>query len=205
MSIKKSKQTDPLIQTVGGCYSLSFGAALHELGHIFDLGHTQYGLMGREYINVDKVFSFGRYDINPQRPYGIVCNASVENINSTKSNKSFTNMKKPTLLKSHKYQYSDIDKDCAYILFFHKWFNNYIIEKNISKYFNFDFNLNELVALNYLGVVQLRQVEHELVEYCWSPETKSCKWVMDSKYFGRPWYLFAIDVVGNIFHCVTKS
>ncbi|XP_042911348.1 uncharacterized protein, partial [Parasteatoda tepidariorum] len=38
------------------CYSTGLGAALHELGHTFDLGHTHGGIMGRGFDDIHKYF-----------------------------------------------------------------------------------------------------------------------------------------------------
>ena len=32
---------------IGGCVATTLGSVLHELGHAFDLGHTQHGIMAR--------------------------------------------------------------------------------------------------------------------------------------------------------------
>lgn len=37
-------------------YSTGLGAALHELGHTFDLSHTSTGIMSRGFDNMHKVF-----------------------------------------------------------------------------------------------------------------------------------------------------
>lgn len=49
--------------TLGGCYATSLGAALHELGHVFDLVHSDRGIMARGFEEVDIFFTLG----NPQR------------------------------------------------------------------------------------------------------------------------------------------
>lgn len=45
--------------TLGGCYATSLGAALHEIGHIFDLVHSDCGIMARGFNDLDLFFSFG--------------------------------------------------------------------------------------------------------------------------------------------------
>ena len=39
------------------CLSTTLGAACHELGHAFDLGHTPVGLMARGFDNIYKEFT----------------------------------------------------------------------------------------------------------------------------------------------------
>ncbi len=61
-----SKKTIPNLVnrgTLGGCYATSLGAALHELGHVFDLVHSDRGIMARGFEEVDIFFTVG----NPQR------------------------------------------------------------------------------------------------------------------------------------------
>lgn len=42
--------------TLGACFSTTLGAVLHELCHTFDLGHTEDGVMGRGFNNIQNVF-----------------------------------------------------------------------------------------------------------------------------------------------------
>lgn len=42
--------------TVGGVYATTFGTAVHELGHIFNLAHTLSGIMGRGFDNIQLAF-----------------------------------------------------------------------------------------------------------------------------------------------------
>ncbi|XP_015783172.1 putative zinc metalloproteinase YIL108W [Tetranychus urticae] len=42
--------------TYSGCYSTTLGACIHELGHIFDLGHNSMGMMSSHYPDIDKFF-----------------------------------------------------------------------------------------------------------------------------------------------------
>ena len=39
--------------TVGGCVATSLGSVLHELGHTWDLGHTDQGIMARGFDDLD--------------------------------------------------------------------------------------------------------------------------------------------------------
>ncbi|KZS10156.1 putative Zinc metalloproteinase [Daphnia magna] len=48
--------------TLSGCYATTLGAALHEIGHIFDLVHTDFGVMARGFEELDLFFTVG----NPQ-------------------------------------------------------------------------------------------------------------------------------------------
>ena len=48
---------------MGGCYATSLGSALHELGHVFDLVHTDIGIMARGFEDVDLFFTTQKRDI----------------------------------------------------------------------------------------------------------------------------------------------
>ena len=49
--------------TLGGCYATSLGATLHEMGHVFDLVHSDRGIMARGFEDIDLFFTLE----NPQR------------------------------------------------------------------------------------------------------------------------------------------
>jgi len=44
-------------RTIGDLYEATLGALVHELGHIFDLGHDQEGIMANKFINIRGAFS----------------------------------------------------------------------------------------------------------------------------------------------------
>lgn len=44
--------------TKGACFATTLGSVCHELCHTFDLGHTEFGVMGRGFDNIDKEFVF---------------------------------------------------------------------------------------------------------------------------------------------------
>ena len=43
--------------TVGGCVATSLGSVLHELGHTWDLGHTDQGIMARGFDDLDSLLT----------------------------------------------------------------------------------------------------------------------------------------------------
>ncbi|KAJ6634904.1 putative zinc metalloproteinase, partial [Pseudolycoriella hygida] len=44
-------------RTFGGCFATTLGSVCHEVGHIFDLGHSRNGIMGSGFDFVDRVFT----------------------------------------------------------------------------------------------------------------------------------------------------
>ncbi|KAK3917038.1 Putative zinc metalloproteinase YIL108W [Frankliniella fusca] len=51
--------------TYGGCYSTTLGAAAHEMGHTFDLGHNAHGLMGLDYHNIHDMLVTEETSVSP--------------------------------------------------------------------------------------------------------------------------------------------
>nr|CAD7430468.1 unnamed protein product [Timema monikensis] len=50
--------------TYGGCFSTTLGSVCHELGHTFDLGHTEGSIMGRGFDNLNLVFTVHKKNDN---------------------------------------------------------------------------------------------------------------------------------------------
>jgi len=42
--------------TLGGCFATTLGSAIHELGHTFDLGHSDKGIMDKHFHFIDELF-----------------------------------------------------------------------------------------------------------------------------------------------------
>lgn len=47
-------------------YATTLGTAMHELGHVFDLGHERYGIMGRDFEQINGFFDLA--DREPSKP-----------------------------------------------------------------------------------------------------------------------------------------
>lgn len=48
--------------TLSACYSSSLGGVLHEMGHIFGLGHTHEGIMGHGFHDISHVYTVSNCD-----------------------------------------------------------------------------------------------------------------------------------------------
>lgn len=50
--------------TRSGCFTTTFGAMIHELGHVFGLAHRQTGIMAREFNLIDEFFLHQNLSVN---------------------------------------------------------------------------------------------------------------------------------------------
>ena len=51
---------------MGGCFATSLGSAAHELGHLFDLVHSDYGIMARGFEDIDLFFTVNSSPVHRQ-------------------------------------------------------------------------------------------------------------------------------------------
>lgn len=56
--------------TIGGCVATTLGSVLHELGHTFDLGHTDEGIMARGFDDLDSVLTLASERVGRKYPKG---------------------------------------------------------------------------------------------------------------------------------------
>ncbi|XP_075159205.1 uncharacterized protein LOC142232335 [Haematobia irritans] len=56
LDLSKEPDESNYRKTRGGVYASSLGAVCHEIGHIFDLGHDQEGVMGTNFDYINNVF-----------------------------------------------------------------------------------------------------------------------------------------------------
>ena len=114
-------------KTYGGCFSTSLGSLIHEMGHIFDLAHTETGLMGNDIDFVHRFFLSKNFTEILQKR--IIRNCQVNHKNDIKSsNQRFTKLKKPGgqfLEKYYEQKNNDLtffEPNCLITLWFHRWF-----------------------------------------------------------------------------------
>lgn len=133
----KSKQKVDLTQvlddsnyrrTYGGCFASSLGALVHEMGHIFDLAHTETGLMGNDIDYIHRFFLSENFtEILPKRNVRS-CQVNNQDNKQRLNNHKFTKIKKPGGIFLEKY-YEQKDNDmtffepnCLVTLWLHQWF-----------------------------------------------------------------------------------
>lgn len=188
-------------KTFGGCFTTALGAMCHEIGHIFDLGHTHDGIMGNDIDYVNRLFVIERF---PRYLPARVESTCVLNSNQCKMNtdQRLTKLKKtnPILSKYHNRRTDNLllmTENCAVIINSHKWFNQsqsidwYIKRKNEPKI---------IVSKLSLILIEFRTKSNGLtVEYYrFAKEQKQIQFEISSDKFGKDYDLFAIDQNGNI-------
>lgn len=131
-------------RTYGGCYATSIGSICHEIGHIFDLGHNENGIMGNDFDYINHVFTI-YYNMNKKNnniklteilPQRIIKDKTLLNYNNSNfQDKRLTKIKNSSdatnkfLQKYHEQKQGNdliyFELNCLLILKFHKWLNNY--------------------------------------------------------------------------------
>ncbi|XP_055524363.1 uncharacterized protein LOC129718012 [Wyeomyia smithii] len=188
--------------TYGGCYATTIGSVCHELGHIFDLGHTADGIMGTGFDYINRVFTLVRNTEDlPDRV--------VNRTTSTKAsmNSKLTAIKRPGefLRKYQQQKESDMTyfaDNCAITLQLHKWFNHNpsINNNNCDTKLSFNFITRFVTSVNsFIKLVELREKCYGMLKMYWSflnSATDSFQIPANVDLAGLT--LFVIDSVGNI-------
>lgn len=113
-------------KTFGGCFATTLGSVCHEVGHIFDLGHSQSGIMGNGFDFVNRVFTVrNQTDDLPNRITGTVTSQQKTNndprLTKIKNTNKFLNVFHYQKGKDLTY----FERNSAITLAYHKWFNQY--------------------------------------------------------------------------------
>ncbi|XP_044734292.1 uncharacterized protein LOC123296739, partial [Chrysoperla carnea] len=171
--------------TYGACFSTTFGSVCHELGHCFDLGHTDVGVMGRGFDNIDRVFC-----INAQSLGNPTSNKCVKKLTP------FTNIKKENFYND----FTFFTKNCGLILNSHRWFNEFETDSNKD---NLIYIKEErfIKSKNGLVLVEIRTGSNEDVVNWWefSQRIPMHTFRIPSSYYDVPDNIvFAIDKIGQI-------
>ncbi|KAL7020420.1 hypothetical protein ACKWTF_011525 [Chironomus riparius] len=122
-------------RTYGGCFATFVGSLIHEMGHIFDLGHTNSGLMGTDIDYVHRFFLCQYFtEVMPKR--------NISNCQQMKKDESIlsnriTKIKKNGIYmeKYHEQKNNDLtffEPNCLITLMNHKWFTQNVYEDLID-------------------------------------------------------------------------
>lgn len=118
-------------RTFGGCFATALGSMCHEIGHIFDLGHSTDGIMGCDIDYVQRMFIVEKYPRDLPRRIMKNCSIQSENCISqpvdTVGRRLTTVKKHNSILTKYHNRRSDeltfFTENCAILLNYHKWFN----------------------------------------------------------------------------------
>ncbi|KAK9513074.1 hypothetical protein O3M35_001346 [Rhynocoris fuscipes] len=184
--------------TYGGCFSTTLGSVCHEVGHMFNLGHAETGIMSRGFDYTNLVFTTGQ--TIPAEKYNQQRNVDFLPLLEVKSGKM--PMKETVLVKSlTKCSYTEDDLThlthaCATILAHHKWFNN---DSNQLNSIEYDKIRSIVTSEAGLKVVQIRGVCGAVLK-SWEVGKKAiCKHLVLPRMFqNKSVTLIAIDSNGNI-------
>ncbi|XP_055909745.1 uncharacterized protein LOC129944389 [Eupeodes corollae] len=113
-------------RTYSGVYATSLGAVCHEIGHIFDLGHTNDGVMGNGFDYLNRVFTIDKLTESlPDRIIGPQTQPTdVPSVRFTKIKRD-----QNRFLEKYHEQKSGGDsffftRNCAIILAYNRWLRN---------------------------------------------------------------------------------
>lgn len=185
--------------TFGGCFSTALGTICHEIGHIFDLGHTNDGIMGSDIDYVHRVFICERFPWNlPKRScYSmslVTANAPRGlRITSVKKSNSF-------LSTYHQRNASDLTfltENCAALLNYHKWFNQF---NSVGYSMKYDEKKGLIVSRWLIRLVEIRAQATGMciLFHHFAENTESTEFSIPSEFNGRNMMTVVVDQFGNI-------
>lgn len=212
-SIKKSFENDTPIDkhnvfddsngrgTFGGCFSTALGTICHEIGHIFDLGHTSDGIMGSDIDYVHRIFIHERYPRNLPKRFTCTAKQMVPMTVATTTMPRITSIRTTNTFLSTYRQRNASDLtffmvNCAVLLSSHKWFNqwdciDYVIDWDVSQ---------RLIWSRWpLVFVEIRRyIDGMCMEYRRFDLAENCmEFRVSSKYLDGCFELIALDQYGN--------
>lgn len=183
-------------KTYGGCYSTALGSLCHEIGHLFDLGHTKDGIMGNGVDYIHRMFLCQNYtEILPNRK--ICGQPSKQNISQ-----KFTSIKTPGqfIIKYHEQKNNDLsffDENCLRTLEFHKWIKNRL-SNEISQIL-YDCENNSIKSMLYpLKLVELRNANSFLVNKFWIIDDDTFEFKLPSSLKMCNTSIFSINSYGDM-------
>lgn len=145
-------------RTYGGCFATALGSMCHEIGHIFDLGHTKNGIMGCDIDYVQRVFIIEKCPRDLPRRVTTKCSMQPESCNRSTSQRLTSVKKNNSILNNYHSRKNDdltfLTENCAILLNYHKWFNQpeVVVESDMR----YDFDRKMIVTSLPLALVEFR-------------------------------------------------
>lgn len=188
-------------KTFGGCFTTALGAIAHEMGHIFDLGHTMEGIMGNDIDFVNRMFIIEQFPIYLPPRIKFNCNLNQNENKSKNIDRRLTYVKKtnPILLKYHNRRAIEINllsKNCAILLNSHKWFNSDV--ESIDWDIQYEIEHKTIVSKLPLILVEFRTKNDGLILDYVRFEQKQMSFKLPLDKIEQNYDLLAVDSNGNI-------
>lgn len=190
-------------RTFGGCFATALGSICHEIGHIFDLGHTIDGIMGSDIDYVNRMFVIDKRPYDLPRRIASKCSLAQENQDTTKViGKRLTTVKKtnPILAKYHSRRTDDLTfltVNCAILLNCHKWFNQ---PEKIESDIRYDSDRKAIISSLPLALVEIRSADTGMcMKFNRFDTSNEHSFIVSSDIINQMNYdLIALDKNGNI-------
>lgn len=189
-------------KTFGGCFATTLGSVCHEVGHIFDLGHSRDGIMGSGFDFVNRVFTVSNQ--TEDLPSRITSTSPLKEkklndprLTKLKGTNKFLNLFHDQKGKDLTY----FERNSAITLAYHKWFNRYTdtstgditCAKNVDK--------RTIKSKKFpIRLVEFRDKDNALMiaNYSFLDECIS-QFTIPDNIVERSCDVFVVDDIGNIF------
>lgn len=189
-------------RTFGGCFATTLGSVCHEVGHIFDLGHNENGIMGNGFDFVNRFFTVCNHtEVLPNR---------ITGERPTKSDKS--NDPRLTKLKQsnkfldlfHHQKGKDLtffERNAAITLAYHKWFNQFSDNETGDILCMNNGGDRVIVSRKYpIRLVEFRETNDAMmISYFEFMDKCVLEFTIPERITERGCVVFVMDDVGNIF------
>lgn len=165
-------------KTYGGNFATSLGSLIHEIGHIFDLGHTETGIMGNDFDYINRFFMCENYtEIMPKRTISNCQQANKLNSKNSHSNKltKVTRNGGAYLDKYRQQKNNDMtffEENCMLTLMSHRWFTQDKCEEKLLKFNEIE---REISSNEEIVLVEIREASNSLLRQYWNLKSKNLK------------------------------
>lgn len=155
-------------KTYGGNFATSLGSLIHEIGHLFHLGHTKTGFMGNDFDYVHRFFISENYtEIMPKRTVSNCQQApstsSLINLHSSKLTKISRNG--GDYLEKYRQQKNNdmtfFEPNCLLTMMSHRWFT----QDTSEAFIKFDDDDKAIIAGDEIVLVETRELDSLLRQF----------------------------------------
>lgn len=192
--------------TFGGCYATALGSICHEIGHIFNLGHTSDGIMGNDIDYVNRLFANEKCPRDLPRRIASNCLGSQNQDATTHRRLTAVRKSNAILTKYHSRRNDDLTyltENCAVLINYHKWFNQF--DKADSQ-IRCDLNQKIIESSVALALVEFRSPENGMcIKYYRFDDNMTNsqhQFTIPADLIEQNYDLIAIDRHGNIMKCM---